>query len=75
MKRIVVISCILLSACTTPETVMKNDKTGDVRTCGGHNQLSWLMGVPGYYQQKSQDAECVSNNLELGFKRAALPSN
>lgn len=75
MKRIVAISLIALTACTTPITTLKNDKTGETRTCGGHNHLSWVMGVPGYYQQKAEDAECVSSNLENGYKRTSQPAN
>lgn len=66
---IVIVPLIALSGCTTPQTIMKNDKTGEIVTCGGHNARSLMLGVPGYYSQKSDDAECVSNHLENGFKR------
>lgn len=46
---------LLLSACATPRTVMKNPETGQVTQCGGTATGSFVGGVLGYHIQKSND--------------------
>lgn len=57
-----------LSACTTPKTVLRNPKTGQVATCGGNVTGSLAGGMIGYYIQKSNDADCVADYAKEGFK-------
>lgn len=61
---------LLLGACTTPKTVLKNEDTGQVVSCGGNTTSSMMLGAVGYYMQKSDDGNCVANYLEQGFDRA-----
>lgn len=58
-----------LVGCTTPTTVLKNPKTGQIATCGGSATGSMVGGVIGYHIQKSNDSDCVSNYMGEGFKR------
>lgn len=62
-----------LAACTTPETIMKNEKTGQITRCGGNTSSSIMLGAIGYSLQKSSDSECVASYAEQGFKR--IPSS
>lgn len=66
---IVTLAVLLTSACTTPTTVLKHPKTGQIATCGGSATGSLVGGVIGYHIQKSNDADCVSNYMGEGFKR------
>jgi len=68
-KIYLILSIILLSSCTTPKTVLKNDDTGQVVTCGGNTSSSVMLGAVGYYMQKSDDGNCVADYQEQGFKR------
>ncbi len=68
-KTAIVLFVLLLTACTTPTTVLKNPKTGQVATCGGSATGSMVGGVVGYHIQKSNDADCVANYMGEGFKR------
>lgn len=58
-----------LSACTTQLTTLKNEKTGQVVTCGGDTSASLAGGAIGYNIQKDNDAKCVKNYEKQGFKR------
>lgn len=60
---------LALTGCTTPKTVLKNNKTGQVVTCGGSATGSLVGGVVGYHIQKSNDAECEADYMAEGFKR------
>ena len=64
-----VILCVALSACTTPKTMLKNEKTGQVVDCGGSATGSMVGGVIGYHIQKSNDSDCVADYMDQGFKR------
>lgn len=69
MKRIIAIIAVLtLSACTTPQHVMKNPRTGQVETCGGNVSSSLTGGVIGYHIQKANDEKCRRILEENGFK-------
>jgi uncharacterized lipoprotein YajG len=58
----------LLAGCTTPKTVMKHPKTGQVVSCGGSATGSFVGGVVGYHVQKSNESECVADYAEQGFE-------
>lgn len=69
MKRLSLIAAlVLLAACTTPMTTLKNPKTGQVATCGGSATGSWVGGAIGYHVQKDNDENCVSTYKKQGFK-------
>jgi|GEM_PF-1575931 hypothetical protein len=59
---------LLLSACTTPMTVLRNNKTGQVVQCGGNISSSMAGGAIGYHIQKGNDNECVAQYKTEGFK-------
>jgi hypothetical protein len=59
----------VLSACTTPSTMLRNPQTGQVVTCGGNTGSSLAGGMIGYSIQRSTDESCVANYLEQGFVR------
>lgn len=59
---------LLLSACTTPMTVLRNNKTGQVVQCGGNISSSMAGGAIGYHIQKKNDGECVAQYKTEGFK-------
>jgi hypothetical protein len=71
MKKIVLLILVsaLVSACSTPKTMLKNEKTGQVVSCGGSATGSLVGGVVGYHIQKSNDASCESDYMAQGFKR------
>lgn len=69
MKRLLLVSVFLLSACSTPKTMLINSKTGQVESCGGSATGSMVGGVIGYHIQKSNDAKCEADLLANGFKR------
>lgn len=59
---------ILLGGCTTPMTVLRNNKTGQVVQCGGNISSSMAGGAIGYHIQKNNDNECVAQYKTEGFK-------
>lgn len=68
MKRLLPLLLLPLAACTTPMTVMKNPKTGQIATCGGSATGSMVGGIVGYEIQKSNDGNCVQEYMKQGFK-------
>lgn len=68
-KLFAVIAILSVAGCTTPKTVLKNHKTGQVVTCGGSATGSLVGGVVGYHIEKSNDADCTSTYMEQGFKK------
>jgi len=70
MNKLAILGVALaLTACTTPKVVMMNPKTGQVVSCGGSATGSMVGGIIGYNIQKSNDAACVADYAEFGFKR------
>jgi len=67
MKHFIIIALLALAACTTPATVLKNSKTGQVHVCGGSAGASMMGGLIGYNIQKANDEECVKTFKANGF--------
>lgn len=65
MKAILLL--LMLAACTTPQTVLKNQKTGQIAICGGNISSSFAGGAIGYHMQKSNDEDCVNTYVGEGF--------
>jgi phage tail tape-measure protein len=63
-----VLLLLALSACTTPTTVLKNSKTGQVHVCGGSADGSMMGGYIGYQIQKANDEDCVKTFKAIGFQ-------
>lgn len=59
---------LLLAACSTPTTTMQHPKTKQVVTCGGGMAGSVVGGMVGYSIQQDNDADCVKNYQDAGFK-------
>ncbi len=68
-KLFALVTILLISGCTTPKTVLKHPKTGQVATCGGSSTGSLVGGVIGYHIEKANDADCASTYMEQGFKK------
>lgn len=76
MKKLLAVLAILsVAGCTTPKTVLKHHKTGQVATCGGSATGSWLGGPIGYHIEKTNDADCVSTYQDQGFKKVSQPKS
>jgi hypothetical protein len=67
MNKLLVISLLALTACTTPKTIMRND-AGQVQICGGNVSSSMAGGAIGYHIQRGVDADCVKDLEAQGFK-------
>lgn len=64
MKKIfTIVSVLILCACSTPKTVLKNDQ-GQVAVCGGELPH----GMIEYYLQKQVNKECVEIYKKYNFK-------
>lgn len=68
MKKYLFITLLILTGCTTPETVLKHEKTGQIARCGGSANGSMAGGMIGYHIQKGNDQKCVETYLEQGFE-------
>lgn len=62
---ITVATAFAISACTTPETVLKNKETGQVVRCGGNVAYAGIL----YPFMKQADAKCVSDYTLEGFEK------
>ena len=58
---------LLLAGCSTPVTILKNEKTGQVARCGGGMGGSMMFGAIGYAIESSNDTECVNQYIKQGF--------
>lgn len=73
LKNIFIISILaLLTACSTPMTILKNPKTGQIAQCGGSATGSMVGGVIGYQIQKSNDLKCAEEYQKQGFRIEAV---
>lgn len=71
MKRIVAILLIFtFTACTTPETVLRNDETGQVARCGGNVAYAGVL----YPFMRAADSKCVDDFKGQGFKSINSPA-
>ena len=68
MKRtLILILLFSLTACATPETVLRHPKTKTVVTCGGGSVGSVVGGMVGYSIQKSNAEDCVKDRNAEGY--------
>lgn len=65
MKKLIILTALILQSCTTPETVLKNDKTGQVVRCGGNVAYAGIL----YPFMVSADKKCVADFKDEGFKQ------
>lgn len=65
---VVSIGCLLLVGCSTPQYILKNEKTGQVATCGGSATGSLAGGMIGHEIQKTNDKKCVAAYIGQGFE-------
>jgi len=68
MKKLIILSALLLTACATPVTVMHNPHTGKTETCGGEVGPSIALGAIGYQIAKQNDDDCVTKYQSGGYK-------
>ena len=68
-KFIALLAVLAMSACSTPEVMLRHPTTGQVARCGGNVTGSLAGGMIGYAIQESNDTKCVSSYLEQGFIR------
>lgn len=61
------VAFVLLSACTTPQTILRSSG-GALATCGGSSVGSLSGGVIGYYIQKGMDDDCATDLKAKGYK-------
>jgi uncharacterized protein YcfJ len=67
-KALLIVSLLtLITACTTPSTMLKNNRTGQIVECGGTATGSLTGGIIGHSIQKSNDKKCVSRYMKQGF--------
>lgn len=61
---------IMMSACTTPTTVMQNPKTGEVVSCGGEigSDYVYAVGPVGsYLVERHKNSKCVQSYAHDGY--------
>lgn len=70
MKKIgLLLVAFIVTACATPSTILRNDKTGQIARCGGDATGSMMGGMIGYNIQKDNDEKCVRDYEAQGFKK------
>lgn len=67
MRSIFLFFLLALTACATPETVLVNDRNGQIQTCGGDVSGSIFLGLAGYYFQSQKAAKCVEDVSAAGY--------
>ena len=60
---------VVLTGCATPETVLKNEKTGQVAVCGGSRVGAVAGGLIGYNLTKADAKRCVTTHQQQGFTK------
>lgn len=68
MKYGLVLFSFMLVACSTPITILKNEKTGQIVRCGGERSGSIAGGMIGYSLQKEDAEKCVQDYQSQDFK-------
>lgn len=61
MKKFLIL--FLLTSCTTPETVLKNNETGQVTRCGGNVAYAGVL----YPFMLNADNQCIKDYQKQGF--------
>ena len=61
---------MLLSGCVNSTTYMKNEKTGEVVTCGGTHAVTVVETAV-----QRREAQCIQDYKERGFVRVAGPNS
>lgn len=69
MRATIVAITLMITGCSTPVTMLKNDRTGQIARCGGGTAGSVAGGLIGYSIEKDGDAKCVADYEAQGFKR------
>jgi uncharacterized protein YcfJ len=69
VKVLALLAVFAVSACSTPEIMLRHPQTGQVARCGGNVTGSLAGGMIGYAIQETNDSKCVSSFLEQGFVR------
>lgn len=64
---ILLITMTVLTACTTPRTMLRHPTTGQIVSCGGDTTSSLAGGMIGYSIQQSADSNCVAAFMAQGF--------
>ncbi len=62
------VGLFLLTACATPQTILRDEKTGQTVVCGGGTAGSIAGGMIGYSIQKDNDATCIKDYKKVGYK-------
>lgn len=66
MRKTIIIGCLLLAGCATPQTVLQNDK-GAMLSCGGNVTGLTVLGYGGYLIQENRDNSCVKDAMSAGY--------
>jgi hypothetical protein len=64
---ILITTAFILSACATPQTVLRSPRTGQVEVCGGSTTGFLLGGKIGQAIQEENEKDCVRNLKSNGF--------
>jgi len=64
---LLIVVAFALTGCATPETYLKDPKTGQVVHCGGGTAGAWAGGMLGYSIEKNNDDQCVANYKAEGY--------
>ncbi len=59
----------MMSGCATPETMLRNETTGQVVRCGGDRSGAIMGGLIGYSLREDDASKCVRDYESQGFKR------
>jgi hypothetical protein len=59
---------LILSGCSTPAYILKNEAPGQIARCGGDATGSIVGGQIGFNIQKRNDGACVKAYESQGFK-------
>lgn len=62
--KIAIIGCLLLAACTDSTTYLKNEKTGQIVTCGNRHPLSLTESAI-----QAREAQCIEDYKQQGYVR------
>ena len=69
MKKLLFVA-LLLGGCANSTTYLKNEKTGEVVTCGGTHAVTLAEGAI-----QAREAQCIQDYKERGFVRVPGPKS